>query len=124
MKVHIFASVFLISSASMTLANCYSNIDYDLPLLEYVTCFNGSCVDDVLLIACGGTRGFNAEFKSGYIVKCTPSVEGSGYNKVSQPDECKYFIGNYQLTKEHTKLLSCTPKGQDEYGCQWFPNKE
>lgn len=104
------------------LANCYSNLERDMPLIELTTCFNSSCVDDVLLLACGGSLGFNAEFQSGYKVECTAVVEGTGYNKISQPGECSYFIGDYRLSDEHTKLLSCTPKGSDDYGCNWFPD--
>ena len=103
------------------LANCYSNLERDMPLIELTACFNGSCVDDVLLLACGGTLGFNAKFQSGFKVECTAVVEGTGYNKISQPGECSYFIGDYRLSDEHTKLLSCTPKGSDDYGCNWFP---
>ena len=51
----------------MALANCYSNLERDMHLIELTACFNGSCVDDVLLLACGGTLGFNAKFQSGFI---------------------------------------------------------
>jgi hypothetical protein len=50
----------VITTAGAASANCYSNIDRDQPPIEATTCFNGSCVDDVLLIACGGNLGFNA----------------------------------------------------------------
>ena len=115
-----FATITLIPQ--MALANCYSNLERDMPLIELTACFNGSCVDDVLLLACGGTLGFNAKFQSGFKVECTAVVEGTGYNKISKPGECSFFIGDYRLSDEHTKLLSCTPKGSDDYGCNWFPD--
>ena len=121
MKHIIYLLITLTVWVQSALANCYSNLERDLPLIELTTCFNGSCVDDVLLLACGGSLGFNAEFQSGYKVECTAVVVGTGYNKISQPGECSYFIGDYRLSDEHTQLLSCTPKGSDDYGCNWFP---
>ena len=124
MKRWMLGFVFSILSAHAALSSCYSNLERDMPLIELTTCFNGSCVDDVLLLACGGSLGFNAEFQSGYKVECTAVVEGTGYNKISQPGECSYFIGDYRLSDEHSKLLSCTPKGSDDYGCNWFPQNQ
>jgi hypothetical protein len=86
--------VLLMLSAQAALSNCYSNLDWEMPPIEFTTCFNGSCVDDVLLLACGGTLGFNAEFQSGYRVECTSVAEGTGYNKISKPDKCTYYLGS------------------------------
>ena len=121
MKLLLTSTLLTFATAYTASSSCYSNLELDMPLIELTTCFNGSCVDDVLLLACGGSLGFNAEFQSGYKVECTAVVEGTGYNKISQPGECSYFIGDYRLSDEHTKLLSCTPKGSDDYGCNWFP---
>ena len=103
----------VITTAGAASANCYSNIDRDLTPIEATTCFNGSCVDDVLLIACGGSLGFNAEFESGFRVRCTSAVEGSGYNMVSQPGECSYYLGSFKLKDEHLDLLTCNADGDD-----------
>lgn len=86
--------VLLMLSTQAALSNCYSNLDWEMPPIEFTTCFNGSCVDDVLLLACGGTLGFNAEFQSGYRVECTSVAEGTGYNKISKPDKCTYYLGS------------------------------
>ena len=109
MKNWILASALSIVSAHSAMSSCYSNLERDMPLVELTTCFNGSCVDDVLLLACGGTLGFNAEARSGYRVECSSVVEGIGYNKISKPHKCTYYLGGHKLSDKHTRLLSCNP---------------
>ena len=107
---------------SVAQANCWNNEDRSSPIREFTTCFDGKCIDDELLFECGGTLGFWAKFSGGFYVACGSEVEGSGYNKVSQASNCKYYLGDYELSKQQAKLLSCTPKDPEEYGCNWFPD--
>ena len=122
MKTLPLSATILLLSVSYAQANCWNNEDRSSPSREFTTCFDGKCIDDELLFECGGTLGFWAKFSGGFYVACGSEVEGSGYNKVSQASNCKYYLGDYELSKQQAKLLSCTPKDPEEYGCNWFPD--
>ena len=121
-RLHMISIVALIASTQFAQANCWNNEDRSSPIREFTTCFDGKCIDDELLLVCGGTLGFWAKFSGGFRVLCESEVTGSGYSTVSQASNCKYFLGDYELSQQQTKLLSCTPKDPDEYGCDWFPD--
>ena len=122
MKILSLSATIVLLSVSCAQANCWNNEDRLSPSREFTTCFDGKCIDDELLFECGGTLGFWAKFSGGFYVACGSEVEGSGYNKVSQASNCKYYLGDYELSKQQATLLSCTPKDPEEYGCNWFPD--
>ena len=122
MKILSLSATIVFLSVSCAQANCWNNEDRSSPIREFTTCFDGTCIDDELLFECGGTLGFWAKFSGGFYVACGSEVEGSGYDTVSQASNCKYYLGDYELSKQQAKLLSCTPKDPDEYGCNWFPD--
>ena len=122
MKTLSLSATIVLLSVSYAQANCWNNEDRSSPIREFTTCFDGKCIDDELLFECGGTLGFWAKFSGGFYVACGSEVEGSGYDTVSQASNCKYYLGDYELSKQQAKLLSCTPKDPDEYGCNWFPD--
>lgn len=122
MKILLTSVLFTLASTTIAFSNCYNSNDEDAVIYEFTTCFNGSCVDDIMLWECATPTWFGTEFRSGFQVSCKTAVEGKGYNQVSEPKDCKYFLGQYQLKQEHLELFTCMSKEPEGFGCSWFPN--
>jgi len=122
MKILITSFLVTLATTTIALSNCYNSDDEDVEIYEFTTCFNGSCVDDIILWECANSTWFGVGFRSGFQVSCKAAVEGTGYDQVLAPAECKYFLGQYQLKQEHRDLFTCEPKKAGGYGCEWFEN--
>ena len=49
MKTLIKSFLVTLATTTMALSNCYNSDDEDVEIYEFTTCFNGSCVDDIIL---------------------------------------------------------------------------
>lgn len=124
---NLFLMIFFAISASAAHASCWNNFDIpeDSPYYRerhFVTCFAGSCIDDQMIWECASLDWMGAAFDGGLEVRCSTSPSGEGYNAVSNPSACQYFLGGYELSSAMAEQLSCTSVEADEAGCMWFPN--
>ena len=122
MKILSLSATIVLLSVSYAQANCWNNEDRSSPIREFTTCFDGKCIDDKILWECANSTWFGIEFRGGFQVSCKAAVQGTGYDQVLAPADCKYFLGHYQLTQKHLDLFTCEPKEAGGYGCEWFEN--
>lgn len=105
---------------STLIAGCYNNEDQTLPKREFEICLDQYCFTDVLEYECANTTWAGAGFASGFNVSCSTETQGEGYTANSNPSNCTFKIGYFELPRELRESVTCVENDEGDVGCIWY----